>query len=35
MRDGMAAGRTAGLVECDVVDESESLVAYAISPIPQ
>jgi len=25
------AGRTAGLVECDVVDEAESLVAYAVS----
>jgi uncharacterized protein (TIGR00369 family) len=24
------AGRTAGLVECDVVDEAESLVAYAV-----
>ena len=25
------AGRTAGLVECDVVDEGESLVAHAVS----
>jgi uncharacterized protein (TIGR00369 family) len=25
------AGRTAGLVECDVVDEAESLVVYAVS----
>jgi hypothetical protein len=25
------AGRTAGLVECDVVDEGEALVVYAVS----
>jgi uncharacterized protein (TIGR00369 family) len=25
------AGRTAGLVECDVVDEGENLVVYAVS----
>jgi uncharacterized protein (TIGR00369 family) len=25
------AGRTVGLVECDVVDEADSLVAYAVS----
>ena len=29
--DRLLAGRTVGLVECDVVDESDNLVAYAVS----